>query len=521
MVYVCCSAPVHAMRRPTTMQTRYHGKLREVSLSSIEPEGWLRLYLEKQARGLTGHPEVAGYPFDAVPFAVNERTKHRHGTGWWPYEQAGYWLDGATRCAHLVQDAPLLAKVGKQIDFLLKHADRDGFIGPSFLKEEGHCNQWAHAVFLRALMARHSATGDKRIVDALRRHYRGNACDFGHYRETCNVEQLGWAYARTGDPALLRAAKTAYRRHQVWARKNDPQFLLETMLTNARATTHGVSFCEIMKLGAVMYLYTGTRRWLDASVKAFRKLERHQMLIDGVPSSSEFLRGKDPLDSHETCVVSDYTWAAGYLLMATGDATWADRIERAVLNAGMGAITKDFSGLQYFSCPNQVVATANSNHNIYFGGGGWMRYAPNPGTECCAGNVHRILPNYAARMWMTGRDGDPVACLYGASRHTFTPKGTKRSVTIVEETNYPFSEEITFQVRTAAPVAFGLTVRIPGWCRGATVYVNGVRRTLRTTPGTFVTIRRTFANNDRITVRLPMRVKQTRWPKGGTGIEYG
>ena len=71
------------------MKTRYYGMLKEASLSSIEPEGWLRLYLEKQARGLTGHPEAAGYPFNKVPFATTRRTKNVHRSGWWPYEQAG------------------------------------------------------------------------------------------------------------------------------------------------------------------------------------------------------------------------------------------------------------------------------------------------------------------------------------------------------------------------------------------------------------------------------------------------
>jgi DUF1680 family protein len=73
-----------------------------------------------------------------------------------------------------------------------------------------------------------------------------------------------------------------------------------------------------------------------------KKLDRDHMLPDGVPSSSEFLAGKNPLNSHETCDITDYTWAMGYLLMATGDAQWADHIEKAVFNAGPGAVSKRF-----------------------------------------------------------------------------------------------------------------------------------------------------------------------------------
>ena len=59
---------------------------------------------------------------------------------------------------------------------------------------------------------------------------------------------------------------------------------------------------------------------------------------------------------HETCDITDHTWALAYLLQATGDARYADRIEQVIFNALPGSITKDFRALQYFSCPNQVIA---------------------------------------------------------------------------------------------------------------------------------------------------------------------
>ena len=132
-----------------------------------------------------------------------------------------------------------------------------------------------------------------------------------------------------------------------------------------------------------------------------RKMEGPNLLVDGINSSSEALAGNDPLASHETCDVSDYTWTLGYYLMTTGDGQWADRIEKGIFNGGLGSITKDFKSMQYFSCPNQVIATGNSNHNGFKHGLTWMAYRPIHETECCIGNLHRWFP--PRRSWNTTR----------------------------------------------------------------------------------------------------------------------
>jgi hypothetical protein len=68
------------------------------------------------------------------------------------------------------------------------------------------------------------------------------------------------------------------------------------------------------------------------------------------------------------------------MTMATGDGLWGDRVERACFNAGMGAVKKDWKGAQYFSCPNQFLATQNSDHNAMNLGHQMMSYSPTPAT---------------------------------------------------------------------------------------------------------------------------------------------
>jgi DUF1680 family protein len=240
------------------------------------------------------------------------------------------------------------------------------------------------------------------------------------------------------------------------------------------------------------------------------------MLASGLHSAEEGTKGNSPDLYHETCDISDYTWSVGYLMMATGDAHWADHIEKAVFNAGLGAITKDFKAHQYFSTPNQIVA-AHGIETVF--NDSRTAYRPGHDTECCSGNVHRFLPNYALRQWFVTPQGGIVAALYGSSKLRTKVEGVP--VTVEQETEYPFSEKIQFTIRTPRPVTFPLHVRIPGWTLEPTLSVNGKPWSGLCTPGSFETIFRTFRNGDVIVLEFPMPLRAQYWTGNGISIERG
>jgi len=268
---------------------------------------------------------------------------------------------------------------------------------------------------------------------------------------------------------------------------------------------HSVTFCEMLKLPLLLNAYTGKKHYLDLAMTAIRKVERESMLPDGVPTSAEFLLGADVSHSHETCDVVDLTWTLHHYLAVTGEAEWADKIEKAIYNAGMGAITKDFRSLQYFSSVNQFIATGTSNHNIYKYGSTWMAYRPIHETECCSGNVNRMLPNMVSRMWMTDNEGGAVATIYGSSSARFETAGGNLTITCA--TDYPFDEVLTFSVSGQQGAAIPLTLRIPTWCKQASVSVNGTAVGIPLEAGIFVRLPEAVWNGDVITLTLPMTVE--------------
>ena len=135
-----------------------------------------------------------------------------------------------------------------------------------------------------------------------------------------------------------------------------------------------------------------------------------------------------------------------------------------------------------------------------------MAYRPTHETECCSGNVNRMLPNFVSRMWMTDSEGGAVAAIYGPSMTTFpTEKG---NVTIKCETSYPFGETLTFRVSGNEGASIPLTLRIPTWCNHSSLAVNGSPVDIYMPAGTFAKVSSGVKDGDVITLTLPMTVEK-------------
>ena len=482
------------------------------------PRGWLRRWLEQQRNGLTSHLEVAGPPFDSKLWACPHLPYRKGASPWWPYEQTAYWVDGLTRCGLALEDPELLRRAQEQIDYVLEHADRDGYLGPKSCKPAMPAGRWPHVIFFRALIAWYQHTGDPRIPLALARHYTESPHNHADHRDVCNIEIMCWLAETLNEPRFAQQAEAIWEAYQNNLPHHDQALARAKIHATGPGSGHGVTYCETVKLGALLYRVTRKQEYLRYTRDGFRQLERHHMLLSGAPSSTEELRGTTSLDAHETCDIVDYSWGAGHLLLAGGDAALGDAIERATFNALPGALTKDFKGLQYFSGANQVILTRNSAHTLAATASAFMSYRPRPGTECCTSNVTRGLPNYVSRMWLRSGD-DPVATLYGPGELRFQRSG--QPVRITQETAYPFGEQIDFLIEVEQPTAFTLWLRIPDWCRKASLLVNDQRVKTRLEPATFVPVRRTFRRGDRVRLCLPMPLRMQRWPEGGVSMERG
>jgi DUF1680 family protein len=507
----------------------------ELPLGSVRPRGWLLHHLKKQAEGVTSHLQHLYAPFNGTAWMAEEADPQ---TSWWPWEVRGYWSDGTLRCGWLLDHERLVAEAAAPIKYTFSNPAEDGYLGPSFLRSNTDANRWPHAVFFRAAMAWHDGTGDSTIVDRLQRHYLGNRYQYVADRASTNIEAMLWTYRRSGDPRLLALAENSYQRSQYFLAQNDGSFGLtaRSMLSPGPCReVHGVTYAEISKLPALLYMATGNSEYLRVAEAGQRKIFEHHLMVGGIPSSSETLSTNTARDAHEFCDIPDFCWTWGYLLQASRDGQYGDRIEKAIFNALPGSIRKDWKALQYYSSPNQFLCTSNSGHIALMKGTPpqtikeWrymqrMSFRPSPGDKvvCCPGNLSRALPNYISRMWLKDVAGRGlVAALYGPSRVECNVGARDTRIEIETETAYPYSDEILFKVRCPVELEFPLHLRIPAWCSNASLTVNGSAVALPARQNGFAEIRRAWRDRDELRLVLPMRTVSTQWPEDGVAIERG
>lgn len=512
----------------------YFGTFKEVCPKTVKAKGDLSTFLERQNLGLSSRFTEQGYPFNTPmwnggvgqikPASIvynDECAETPLQDAWWPYEQSAYLLDGLARFGILTEDSEKLELVRKNIRYLVDHPDENGMLG--------HCygtssSEWPMAVFSRAVKFYADALQDDSIKQALIRHYQAisvNTLAVG-FRHINNLEGVLAAFAWSGDTSLLEKAEKAYQLHdEYYSLHTEDEFELyrSKLAGDCDYVIHGVSFSESIKLPVLLYLYSGNQKYLADAEKGLKKvLELHEQ-IPGLPSSNEDFAGRDPLQGYETCVIGDFSWALGYFLMASGKGEYADRMEKIFYNAFPGSILKDFTGLQYLSAPNQVIAGPGSNHSFFFRGCATFRqFRADHSAQCCTGNVHRILPNYILRMWMLNTDGAPVATLYGPSVYNGYFHEVKYSIR--EETGYPYSDTISFRFSCPHELQMPFSIRIPHWCAHPQLTLNGKEIAMPEEINGFCCLNRAWNDRDELRLVLPMEavcVKDRYW----NHFEYG
>ncbi|MGE5313466.1 MAG: beta-L-arabinofuranosidase domain-containing protein, partial [Acidobacteriota bacterium] len=344
----------------------------ELPLGAVSPRGWLREQLVRSASGMSGH-------LDEVWADVGSTNGWLGGAGD-PWERGPYWLDGLVGLAYTLKDTMLIHKVQPWIEWSIRTQREDGYFGPrrdttrkfspkerwQAWMEKSKEDWWPHMIMLKVFAQYYDATSDARVIDFMRRYFAYQKRElpkkplsyWSHWARSRggeNLQSILWLYNRTGDRWLLELADTVFAQTEDWTgmfESGDPK------------DWHGVNTGMAVKTPGVYYERSKDARFLRASKKGLADLMKYHGQVNGMFSGDEMLHGRDPMQGTELCTVVELMYSLETLLQITGDADYAEHLEKLAFNALPAGVSPDFTSRQYYQMPNQIMCdTLYQNFN--------------------------------------------------------------------------------------------------------------------------------------------------------------
>jgi hypothetical protein len=504
---------------PVNRQPLTPSPLIKLPIGSITPKGWLRAQLQLEADGMTGHLEEISQwcKFNDSAWASPS------GQGKFGWEELPYWLKGYGDLGYVLKDPRIIRGARKWIDAALSSQEADGYFGPRANKTglDGHPDLWPHMVMLNVLQSFYEFSGDERVIPFMTRYLKWlNAQPpetFGRgywpkLRFGDTLESAHWLYNRTSQAWLLDLGRKIHDNMARW----------DTGVIN----WHNVNISQGFREPGVYYEQARDEKFLNAAERNYQAVMGvYGQFPGGGFAGDENCRPGyvDARQGFETCGIVEFMHSFEMLARISGNPLWVDRCEEIAFNSLPAALTPDLKGLHYLTCANQVQLDKDNKSPGIQNGGTMFSYSPYEVYRCCQHNVSHGWPYYAEELWLATPDRGLCASLYCASEVTAKAGGGAASVTISEDTDYPFSDTVEFKVAAAQPVKFPLYLRIPRWCVAASLAVNGETVALDSKAPAYAVLDRTWESGDRVSLRLPMKISVRKWAKNNdsVSVDYG
>ena len=196
----------------------------------------------------------------------------------------------------------------------------------------------------------------------------------------------------------------------------------------------------------------------------------------------------------ETCAAIASIMFSWRMLIMTGEAKYADLLERTLYNGFLAGISLD--GERYiYANPLQV-------RDDHLGAGGDQDYARVPWFRCacCPPNVMRLI---ASLEHYVALSGPTELVLHQYVTGGYAAELAAGRVGVRVATDYPWRGEVEVTVAETVEPEWTLTVRVPHWAAGATLAVDGVPVDATPEDGWWRLTRR-WQLGDRVTLTLPV-----------------
>ncbi len=379
---------------------------------AAQPDPNLRAYLDKVIAEIGAAQEPDGYLYTAR--TINPRHPH-------PWSGPTRWLRESDQshelydAGHLFEAAAAHYQATGQTNLLaiaLKEAD---LLCATFGPDSNQIHLWpGHEVVEMGLAKLYRITGRRRYLD-LAKYFidvRGPGGDAYHQSHIKPVEQT---------EAVGHAVRAGY---------------LYSGMADVAALTSDARY--VSAIDKIWENATGKKLYVTGGIGA-------------VPAGEAF--GADyflpNMNAYcETCaaVANDYWNERLFLLHGGGQ--YVDVLERTLYNGLLSGVSLDG---KLFFYPNPLASAGQHARSPWFG------------CACCPGNITRFMASVPGYFY--ARRGRTIYVNLFASGVAEIKLDDGRTVTLTQETRYPWDGAIRLTVQPDKPGKLGIRLRIPGWAR--------------------------------------------------------
>ena len=422
-------------------------------------------------------------------------------------EFVGKWLHAATLAWVNTHDPALREKLDLVAHGLCRCQLADGYLGTYLEKDRWTAwDVWSHKYNLLGLIAHARYTGNQESLETCRRMGDLLCLTFGDGPGQRDLIKdgihVGMAPSSVLEPMVLLYRLTGEQRYldfcryilRAWEQPDGPH-ILSTLLTAKRVdkVANGKAYEMLSCLNGVLELYrtTGEPRLLEGVLIAWQDIVDYRLYLTGTTSYRERFHDNQDLPNDlnvgENCVTVSWLQLNAELLRLTGEARFAEQLERTTFNQLLGAQRPD--------------------------GTGWCMYAPLSGQKafndstdaltCCTASGPRgiaLIPTFT----VTTMAGGIVVNIFAQAKAELTLNdGDQVSVSL--DTRYPADGLVRLTLHSGSPHEFAVKLRIPTWCQDARLAVNEQPSTTPVRAGDYASVQRSWRDGDVLTLQLPLK----------------
>jgi len=439
------------------------------------------------------------------------------------------WLEAVAHVYAATGDQALDSLMDEWIAVIAKAQEPDGYLSTNIqLTGKGRlANPHNHEMYnmghlLTAASVHHRATGKesflkvaRKLGDFLHRTFQPRPPKLAHFGwNPSNIMGLADLYRATGERRYLELAGIFVDMRGSASGGSDLTQDHVPLRTETMAVGHCVCATYLYCGAADVYAETGEKALREALERIWEDMATRRMYLTGAIGS--FRNGKSPRgDSvheafgaayelpsrtayNETCSnIGNAMWNRR-MLAVTGEAKYADLMERVLYNSMLSAVGVDGKG--YFYCNPLSWDGSAFGPSYHHTALRWSIHR----CFCCPPQVARTIAKLHGWAYGTSDEGVWVN-LYGGS--ALETAGAGGRLKLRQQTKYPWDGRVRITLGPAKTRRFAVMLRIPGWAKGAGVKINASPVDAEVTPGTYLPLRRKWSDGDAIELLLPMKVR--------------